>query len=146
MSNTNVTTVTPEMKTIQKNKKKSITFTRVQEVKIGFDEWLNGLEKEINDIAAEKLWSTMVTDTCGAVDVEDDTEDTDWAVQALEEATDDAREEEEEENDNGVACERCEKTTCEEDTHYNVRLLWKSNKTGKNICRGCVGVEDMEDE
>jgi hypothetical protein len=93
MSNTNVTTMTPEMKTIQKNKKKSITFTRVQEVKIDFDDWLDGLEEEIDAIAAEKLWSTMVEDTCGEVNVDDYNEDTDWMTEHLEEATDDAKEE-----------------------------------------------------
>ena len=48
----------------------------------------------------------------------------------------------EEDNDNGVACKRCGDTTCEEDSHYNCRLLWNSNKTGKQICRRCVGEED----
>ena len=52
----------------------------------------------------------------------------------------------EEDNDNGVACKRCGDTTCEEDSHYNCRLLWNSNKTGKQICRRCVGEEDKDEE
>jgi len=53
---------------------------------------------------------------------------------------------EDNDNDNGVACERCGDTTCEEDSHYNCRLLWNSNKTGKQICRRCVGEEDRDEE
>ena len=53
--------------------------------------------------------------------------------------------EEEEENDNGRACQRCGRTTCPSDDAYPFRLLWNSNKTGKEICRCCVAVEDNED-
>ena len=55
-------------------------------------------------------------------------------------------EDEEEENDNGRACERCGTTTCPSDSAYPCRLLWESNKTGKEICRCCVAAEDAEDE
>jgi len=56
---------------------------------------------------------------------------------------DEEDEEKEEDNDNGCSCERCKKTTCEGDNHYDVRLLWNSNINGKKICRDCVVVEDF---
>ena len=54
--------------------------------------------------------------------------------------------EEEEENDNGKVCQRCGRTTCPSDDHYPSRLLWNSNKTGKEICRCCVSDEDEEED
>lgn len=41
-------------------------------------------------------------------------------------------------------CERCGEYHCEDDEEHEERVLWGSNKDGKNICRKCVREEDEE--
>jgi hypothetical protein len=61
------------------------------------------------------------------------------------ESSDDSDSDSDSDNDNGVECKRCKTTWCEEDEHYEKRLLWNSNtEEGLEICRGCVGKEGEE--
>ena len=43
-------------------------------------------------------------------------------------------------------CERCGEYHCEDDEEHEERVLWESNKDGKNICRKCVREEDEEED